>query len=96
MFSFAFTVFLLLPSLSLCSNHHNLSSAYQFNATLREGEYWLHWSFNETVIRFAVRVKTTGWAGFGLSPNGGMSGSDLVIGWLDGTDPMFNVSSWLL
>ncbi|XP_065886142.1 DBH-like monooxygenase protein 1 homolog [Dysidea avara] len=29
----------------------------------------------------AVQVQTTGWIGFGFSPNGGMTGSDVVIGW---------------
>lgn len=28
-------------------------------------------------------VETTGWIGFGLSPNGGMPGSDIVMAWID-------------
>ena len=49
--------------------------------------YTLHWNFdraNEN-ISFAVRVKTTGWVGFGISPNGQMPQSDVVIGWVDGS-----------
>ena len=35
------------------------------------------------VIYFAVSARTTGWVGFGLSPNGQMPNSDVVIGWMD-------------
>ena len=37
----------------------------------------------EETISFAVHVNTTGWVGFGLSPNGQMPNSDVVIGWVD-------------
>ena len=50
---------------------------------LRSG-YDLHWSVQEDEnITFAVRVKTTGWIGFGLSVNGFMTGADVIMGWLD-------------
>ena len=65
---------------------HDLSAAYRFSATLdRNGQYELYWNYNLTqqTISFAVRVQTTGWVGFGLSPNGQMPGSDVVIGWVD-------------
>ena len=58
-----------------------------------QDSYWLYWNFSKTAeeIKFAVRVKTTGWIGFGLSPNGQMPGSDVVIGWMDGQGTHFNV-----
>ncbi|XP_045074430.1 DBH-like monooxygenase protein 2 homolog [Coregonus clupeaformis] len=42
----------------------------------------LKWGFSEVqgTITFQLTVKTTGWVGFGLSPNGGMAGADIVIG----------------
>ena len=83
MFSVAFTLFLLLPGLSLCTAHQNLSSRYSFNATLRQDYYQLYWSFNQTTISFAVKVRTTGWVGLGISPNGSASGSDVAVGWID-------------
>ena len=53
------------------------------------------WNFDNDAetISFAVRVKTSGWVGFGLSPNGQMPDSDVVIGWVtaDG-DTIFHVS----
>lgn len=62
----------------------DLSKQYRFSATLdAAGLYSLFWSFDEEAIIFAVEVQTTGWVGFGLSPNGQMPGSDVVIGWVD-------------
>lgn len=49
------------------------------------GNYELFWKFDNNVITFEVQVKTSGWIGFGISPNGGMAGSDMVIGWIDST-----------
>ena len=44
-------------------------------------------------IAFAVNVSTTGWVGFGLSPNGQMPQSDVVIGWVkDDGATTFHVS----
>ena len=66
--------------------HDDLSSSYPFHTSL-EARYDLYWKvdFVEKSIQFAVRVNTTGWVGFGLSPNGGMPNSDVVIGWVDGS-----------
>ena len=43
-----------------------------FSLTLHEGIYELYWNFStvDETIHFAVKVKTTGWVGFGISPNG--------------------------
>lgn len=47
--------------------------------------YHLRWTVHSDrqSITFLCEVRTRGWVGLGLSPNGGMSGSDLVIGWVD-------------
>ncbi|KAF7664007.1 hypothetical protein LDENG_00192190 [Lucifuga dentata] len=44
----------------------------------------LKWGFSDLngTITFTLIINTTGWVGFGLSPNGGMRGSDIVIGGL--------------
>ena len=41
-------------------------------------------------------VQTHGYIGFGLSPNGNMAGSDVVIGWVTGPaqTPVFHVSEF--
>jgi len=75
----------------------NFSSRYAFNRTLydRGGDtYVLHWNFSiaERTIAIAVNVSTTGWVGFGVSPNGGMLNSDVVIGWVRNGRAYFHVS----
>ena len=75
-------LFAAASQLATCS--HNLDEEYRFSAILDDG-YTLHWNFDleEQTISFAVNVSTTGWVGFGLSPNGQMPQSDVIIGWVD-------------
>ena len=91
--------FLLLVLLAVSTTAHGeegLSKRYRFKQVLdSEGSYVLHWSFDLEAgsIEFAVNVSTTGWVGFGLSPNGQMPLSDVVIGWVDDQgEPQFHVS----
>ncbi|KAL5500620.1 hypothetical protein EMCRGX_G012211 [Ephydatia muelleri] len=66
--------------------------SFPFSSTLASNQatgqplYQLQWTFDDVrkTITFNVVVHTTGWVGFGLSPNGGMVGSDVVIGWVSG------------
>ncbi len=48
-------------------------------------QYQLFWKLvdNDEFIQFEMHCKTTGWVGFGLSPNGDMPGADITIGWVD-------------
>lgn len=83
----------LIPWVSLAS----LDEKYSFKSVLhnRNGNmYVLHWKFSveEKTITFAVNVSTPGWVGFGLSPNGGMVDSDVVIGWVKDGKAYFHVS----
>ena len=64
-----------------------LPSVWEHHIVLKsDGKYHLKWNSDEDQhkITFLVEVETRGWVGFGLSPNGGMTGSDVVIGWVDG------------
>ncbi len=85
-----------LPA-ALCAD--DLSASYRYSSVLfdqGDDRYELYWSFDRgaETIEFAVKVKTTGWVGFGLSPSGMMPGSDVVIGWVDASGtPFLNVSS---
>ncbi|XP_065112368.1 DBH-like monooxygenase protein 2 homolog [Paramisgurnus dabryanus] len=47
-----------------------------------EQKVQLKWGFDEIqgTILFELTVNTSGWIGFGFSPNGGMFGADIVIG----------------
>lgn len=50
------------------------------------GKYNLKWRFDRRTITFEIEVETRGYIGFGLSPNGAMASSDIVIGGVtDGT-----------
>ena len=85
-------LFIVVMQLASCS--HNLEEEYRFSAILDDG-YTLHWNFDmeQQTIAFAVNVSTTGWVGFGLSPNGQMPQSDVVIGWVDNDgNTQFHVS----
>ena len=77
---------LLLLFLHCAIGAHDLNEEYRFSADLSPS-YKLHWSFDlpAGTIAFAVNVSTTGWVGFGLSPNGQMPGSDVIIGWVEQT-----------
>ena len=49
-------------------------------------QYAVYWKLiNKEEIQFEVHCRTTGWVGFGLSPNGGMNGADIAIAWVDGS-----------
>ncbi|XP_066264864.1 DBH-like monooxygenase protein 1 homolog isoform X2 [Branchiostoma lanceolatum] len=47
-----------------------------------DGKFVVFWTYDEDQIEFETHVQTRGWLGLGLSPNGGMPGSDIVIGWV--------------
>lgn len=53
----------------------------------------LKWGFDNLQgnITFKLVVNTTGWVGFGFSPNGGMKGSDIVMGGLGPSGSYFAV-----
>ena len=92
----AFVLAVLVLRSSGLPKAHQLENEYRFSANLdREGKYNLFWNFDlvKEEISFAVRVTTSGWVGFGLSPNGQMPGSDVVIGWVQSNeDVVFHVS----
>lgn len=43
-------------------------------------EYSVVWNYDGTNVTFEVVVATQGFVGFGLSPTGGMTSADIVIG----------------
>jgi len=55
---------------------------FHFHVQLDEN-YTLHWDFDDTHIMFETVVKTNGYIGFGISPNGKMYPSDVVVAWVD-------------
>nr|XP_053647657.1 DBH-like monooxygenase protein 1 [Cherax quadricarinatus] len=48
----------------------------------QDGDYVMLWTPREKDIIIEVQVVTKGYIGLGFSPNGGMKGADIVIGWV--------------
>ncbi|CAD5112436.1 DgyrCDS1658 [Dimorphilus gyrociliatus] len=62
------------------------SEEYMREFVLKEPDiYKVYWKYDDNTITFEIHAKTKGWIGFGVSPNGGMPGSDIVMFW-KGTD----------
>lgn len=81
------TVGLLFTALVMgaCSQSRALSDAFTSSVFLDDEEtFHLEWTANKTAgcIQFQARVKTHGWIGLGFSPDGQMSNSDVIIGWV--------------
>jgi hypothetical protein len=72
--------FLVILSLTL-----NCATEWTHSSWLdHKHKYHLKWKTDDKTetISFLVEVQTKGWVGFGISPNGGMKNSDIVIGWV--------------
>ena len=62
----------------------------------RDGKYNLEWTVTEekSNIVFQITVETLGYAGLGISPDGAMPKSDIVVAEIvDGEDIVLNVKS---
>lgn len=45
--------------------------------------YILYWNYTDSDILFEIHVQSTGWISFGLTPNGEMLYSDIIITWIN-------------
>ena len=68
---------------------------YSNQFDLINGIYRFYWNFTSSDLIGEIHVKTSGWVGFGLSPNGGMDGSDVIIGWINDNDGSVNFTVYL-
>lgn len=72
---------------------------YENFIDLAPGVFRLYWNLTDTNAAQSqiaemiaeIHCKTDGWVGFGLSPNGGMDQSDVVIGWINNRVVNFTV-----
>ncbi|KAI8508061.1 hypothetical protein Bbelb_143010 [Branchiostoma belcheri] len=77
------TCTLVFVAISVRLGRGSATEGFTHHEALDEaGKYHLFWKFDEEKIELEAQVQTTGWVGLGLSPNGGMAGSDIVIGWV--------------
>lgn len=68
------------------------SETYPHGVILKAPDIFkLFWKYDSEKITFEIMAKTTGWVGFGLSPNGGMKHSDVVMGWVIGGKTVLEV-----
>ncbi|XP_042889305.1 DBH-like monooxygenase protein 1 [Penaeus japonicus] len=49
----------------------------------QRGNFHMLWTPREKDIAIEIQVATHGYVGLGFSPNGGMKGADIVLGWVD-------------
>ena len=69
------------------------SMKFEYNSSLVANDvYNMFWTVANDEITIEVHVKTLGYVGFGLSPNGGMTGADIVMGWVKDGKVFFQVS----
>lgn len=90
-----FKIIFGLAVLHFCYSFPNPSEDYTRELVLKEPDiYKVFWKYDDKTITFEIHAKTKGWIGFGISPNGGMPGSDVVMFWKqnDGKD-VFEVNS---
>ena len=57
---------------------YNSHAFFPQDGTVDQGAS-VHWTLTDTHIELAVAVRATGWVAFGLSENGGMDGSDVLL-----------------
>jgi hypothetical protein len=62
---------------------NSLDSFTNKKVLVEPDQYVLFWNYTETDILFEVHVKATGWIAFGLSPNGNMIYSDIIVTWVN-------------
>ena len=86
----------LLLGILRCCVSVSLDDLYPFSAVLKadaSGDplYTLHWNFSATdqTVTFGVNLSSNGWVGLGISLTGGMTNSDVAIGWVNDEGQVF-------
>lgn len=54
-----------------------------FHTRHLDDDFTFNWHIEPAQVLFEVHARTTGWFALGLSPNGAMASSDVMIGWID-------------
>lgn len=82
-----FVLKLLLLLANFC---HPSSSDWTHHVIMdREGYFHFYWTPQKETILIKIEAKTHGYLSLGFSPNGGMKGSDLYIGWIHNSEIFF-------
>ena len=78
-----FVVFTLLFVTSVSADFPAPSRDFSRSEIMWMNRYRLLWNIGNDNITVEIQVFTEGWVGFGLSPNGDMTGSDIVTAWIN-------------
>lgn len=75
----------------------NPTEKYEFETVLKAPDiYRVFWKEDGHKIIFELHIKNKGgWIGFGLSPNGGMKGSDIFTAKFESGKVTFEVSNFI-
>lgn len=65
------------------NNNYELYQWTHADVLDRKGDIVLRWQPRHQEILFRVEARTKGYVGIGFSPDGGMEGADIVLGWVD-------------
>ncbi|CAC5419592.1 unnamed protein product [Mytilus coruscus] len=66
------------------------TSAFQHEIQLDpDGNFWLFWNVSGVNITFETHVRTRGYVGFGLSQNGKMFPSDVIVSWINSDGSLY-------
>jgi hypothetical protein len=97
MFYFYFLLILLLSGNSIFAAAPSPTQTYANKKVLVEPDvYTLYWNYTDVDILFEVHVKATGWISFGISPNGDMSNSDIIVTWANANNGSVHFSALCL
>ena len=71
-------IFIFTQSLGLVLAEVEPTEWFPNRVELHPGDrYWLFWKHDSVTITFELHVRTKGWVGLGISPNGYMQDSDI-------------------
>ncbi|KRT85887.1 hypothetical protein AMK59_1598 [Oryctes borbonicus] len=79
-------------------NEDDLSQWTHWEYLDDEKNILLRWQTRHQEILFRVEARTLGYVGIGFSPNGGMEGADITMGWVDDAGKAFflmDVDWWI-
>ena len=81
-----FELMALLSCILACSQSASVpqpTSYYTNRVELVSGVYTFYWNISTTNLTGEVHCKTNSCVSFGISPTGGMDGSNVMVGWID-------------
>ncbi len=84
LFQYLWIVILFLNKITTQQDNFDSNTVFtNSEIIIAPDQYILYWNVTDENIIIKAEVKADGWVGFGLSPDGRMFNSDIIIGWSD-------------